>query len=243
MRNSITFAGTDLGSEFGVYCNGDGTFGAPARSYTFVEVPGRNGSLVLDNGRYEDITVSYRCAMLRNFDTNIRRLRNFLGTQIGYQELRDTYHADEYRMGIWSGAFTPAVRPLLNRGEFTLSFRCKPQRFVDDNLAYVYTESGYIQNPWRGEARPRIEVRGTGRIVINNYPIVIRANDDYMVIDCELMDCYSMSGTAAIPRNSDVVMSSGFPVLKYGSNRVFIQTGGADDLIERVEIIPRWWRL
>lgn len=253
MRNAIIFggtlpppigeggtAGTNLATEYGCYCNGDGTYGAPARDYTFFQVPGRSGQLVMDNGSYQNISVSYRCFIRTNFETNIRRLRNFLESQTGYRELKDTYHPDEFRLGVFTGPFDPAVRPNLRAAEFTLTFNCMPQRFTLDGLeAQVFQASGYIQNPWRGTAKPYIRIYGTGRVVINGRPIIVNSNEEYTDIDCEAMDCFEGSES----RNADTVMASGFPVLSFGSNRVFIQTGGEDDNVSAVQIVPRWWRL
>lgn len=255
MRNEILFGGaiqnpiegqpvgadcTNLTTEFGCYCNGDGTYGAPARDYTFLQVPGRSGQLVMDNGSYQNISVSYRCFIKANLENNIRRLRNFLETQIGYKVLKDTYHDGEYRLGVFTGPFDPVVRPNLKAAEFTLTFNCMPQRFTYDGLQQVFfRESGYLQNPWRGTAKPYIRIYGTGRVVINGRPIVVSGQEEYTDIDCEAMDCFE--GTAS--RNADTTLASGFPVLTFGSNRVFIQSGGDDDNIDLLQIVPRWWRL
>lgn len=253
MMNSITFggtlpppigeggtAGTNLATEYGCHCNGDGTYGAPARRVTLLEVPGRSGLLSIEEGSFENISVSYRCFIKSNFETQIRRLRNFLETQTGYRELRDSYHPDEFRLGIFSGPFVPTVRPNLKSAEFVLTFNCMPQRFTLDGLeAQTFQESGYIQNPWRGTARPYIRVYGTGRVVINGRSIVVQSNEEYTDIDCEAMDCFE--GTEN--RNATTVLASGFPVLTFGSNRVFIQTGGDTDRVSAVQIVPRWWRL
>lgn len=253
MMNQITFggtlpppigeggtSGTNLAMEYGVHCNGDGTYGAPARRVTFLEVPGRSGLLTMEDGSFENIAVSYRCFMIHNYETNIRRVRNFLETQTGYRVLKDTYHPDEFRLGVFAGPFEPTVRPNLRSAEFTLTFNCMPQRFTLDGLeAQVFEASGYIQNPWRGTARPYIRVYGTGRVVINGRPIIVNSNEEYTDVDCEAMDCFEGSEN----RNPDTVLASGFPVLSFGSNRVFIQTGGESDRVTAVQIVPRWWRL
>ena len=255
MRNEIQFGGavlnpidggvvgadcTNLTTEFGCYCNGDGTYGAPARRVTLLEVPGRSGLLSMEDGSFDNISVSYRCFIRTNFENNIRRLRNFLETQTGYRVLKDSYHPEEYRLGVFSGPFDPVVRPNLKSAEFTLTFNCMPQRFLFDGLnPHIYTASDYLQNPWRGTARPYIRIYGTGRVVINGRSIVVNSNEEYTDIDCEAMDCFEGSEN----RNPDTVLASGFPVLSFGSNRVFIQTGGETDNVSVVQIVPRWWRL
>ena len=42
-------------SDYGVLISGDQTFNAPARDIDEIEIPGRDGVLTLDNGRFNSI--------------------------------------------------------------------------------------------------------------------------------------------------------------------------------------------
>ena len=53
--------------EFGIVCSGSSTFAAPERDVTVVDIPGRNGTLTIDNGRYKNITITYPAAVPREF--------------------------------------------------------------------------------------------------------------------------------------------------------------------------------
>ena len=66
MRNWLTFDGVSL-KDFGVYINGNQTYNAPARSRTYVSVPGRNGDLIIDNGRYENTELVYHAFIYRDY--------------------------------------------------------------------------------------------------------------------------------------------------------------------------------
>ena len=46
-------------SDYGIYISGEGVYDAPERAVEFVNVPGRNGAIALDQGRYENIKVTY----------------------------------------------------------------------------------------------------------------------------------------------------------------------------------------
>ena len=48
----IIFGGVDS-SDYGIYISGTGTYNAPERAVEFVTVPGRNGAIAMDQGRYE----------------------------------------------------------------------------------------------------------------------------------------------------------------------------------------------
>ena len=60
MRNIITYDGKSS-MDFGLYVGLNQNDNAPQRSTEDIVVPGRNGTLTIDNGRYENIDVSYIC--------------------------------------------------------------------------------------------------------------------------------------------------------------------------------------
>lgn len=129
MRNYLTIAGKDS-RDFGVYISGQGTFSAPEKAYEFYSVPGRNGDVIGNNHKLENIEVSYECFIYSNFNQNIADFRSFLLSIDGYQRLQDSYHPDEYRMAAYVGPFEPEVTARNDAGAFTLTFNCKPQRYL-----------------------------------------------------------------------------------------------------------------
>lgn len=129
MRNYLTFAGRDS-RDFGVYISGQGTFSAPKKAYAFYNVPGRNGAILGNDHRLENIEVSYECFIYKDFSKNIADFRTFLLSCDGYQKLTDSYHTDEYRSAVYEGAFEPEVTAKNDAGSFTLTFSCKPQRWL-----------------------------------------------------------------------------------------------------------------
>ena len=94
MRNYFTFGDVDSRS-FGVYISGSNVFGSPEREYNMVEVPGRNGSVILSASRFPNIEVTYPAFIFRNFKTNLVGLRSALQSVTTYQKLTDTYNTDE----------------------------------------------------------------------------------------------------------------------------------------------------
>ena len=58
MRKTFTFNGRNS-SEFGLFITGAAVHDGAAYDYEFVEVPGRNGDLILDNGRFHNIEIRY----------------------------------------------------------------------------------------------------------------------------------------------------------------------------------------
>lgn len=130
MRNWFVLNGVDS-RDFGVYISGQGTFSAPRREYDMISIPGRNGDLVGNEKRFENLELTYRAFIYANFKENIRNFRNFLLSQVGYKKLTDSYHPDEFRMAVYEGPFEPDVTPRNDAGEFEIVFNCKPQRYLN----------------------------------------------------------------------------------------------------------------
>lgn len=142
--------------DVGVYIAGDGVYNAPERDYEMVTIPGRNGNLAIDHGRYENIEVTYPAFIWANSQEEFRekliRIRQKLTSKLGYRRLEDTYHPDEYRMAIYKSGLEVDPAHYNRAGEFEITFDCKPQRFLKSGeekrdlseWGDVEAESGYI---------------------------------------------------------------------------------------------------
>ena len=235
MRNYFTFGDYDS-RDFGVFITRDGVYNAPRRVYRQIQVPGRNGDLMLDEGCFENIDVTYPCLIYAGFNANIEGLRNALLSQKGYVRITDSYHPDEYRLGCFSDEFSVVPKVLGDGGTFEVTFNCKPQRFLlSGEEAISLTNSRTIENPTLLASKPLIRVTGTGTVGISGNAITIAAGYTYIDIDSEIQDCYCGTQNA----NSLVTFSNRkFPELQPGSNGISLGTG-----VTSVQITPRWFRL
>ena len=127
--HTLSFNGKDL-REFGLHISGDGTFTAPSRDVEYVTIPGRDGDLIIDNGRFLNVTVSYACGITGDFDEQFSKLKSWLQQDVGYHQLEDSYHPEEFRMAAFVEAIKPEMEPYNESGRFSLEFVCKPQRFL-----------------------------------------------------------------------------------------------------------------
>ena len=152
---SLTFDGINS-LDYGIYITGEAVYNAPERVVEMVEIPGRNGALAIDQGYFENIEVSYPCGCFAEtqaeFAEKVSAFRNAIGSRYSYKRLTDEYNTDEYRLGLYkSGLEVSAVR-YGTAGQFTITFDCKPQRFLLDGDAElsptdysdVHTVSGDI---------------------------------------------------------------------------------------------------
>ena len=169
--NSITFGGINS-ADYGIYIGGEGTFNAPERDVEMVTVPGRNGNLIIDKGRFQNIEVKYSAFTqepdLATFAANLEAFRNAIASQKGYQRLADSFHPDEYRMATFRSGLEINPIKYNTASEFEIVFDCKPQRFLTSGEAEISLASGgTVTNPTLFDSQPRFRVRGYGSIVVN----------------------------------------------------------------------------
>jgi phage-related protein len=234
IKNWIEFAGT-TSKSFKVYISGSGTFNAPERDVTKISVPGRNGDIVLDNGRYKNVELTYPAFIAENFSVNMQSFRNYMMKFTGYQRLEDTYHTDEFRMARYKGEMEVKPVKSLVAGEFDITFDTKPQRFLKSGeTAVLFTANGSITNPTAMTAKPLLRLTGTGTVTIGGVAITVTSTTGYIDVDCETQEAYCGS----LNKNSCIVLENGvMPELPAGTSSVVLNG------ITSVSITPRWWIL
>ena len=166
---ALTFDGTSS-RTYGVYITGEAVYNAPERAVEMITIPGRNGAFALDKGHFENIEVSYPAGIFADTEADFAQavsdFRNFLCSKRGYCKLSDEYNSGEYRMAIYKSGLevTPTM---LRAGEFTITFECKPQRFLTSgDTASAVTSGGTLTNPTLFPSSPLLEVSGYGDITI-----------------------------------------------------------------------------
>lgn len=176
LYKALTFDG-QTSRDYGVFITGDAVYNAPERDVEMIDIPGRNGSFALDQGRFENITVTYPAGIYadneEDFADAVSDFRNFLCSRSGYCRLEDDYNPDEYRLAIYKNGLdvSPAQ---LRAGEFNISFECKPQRFLTSGETPESINDGEtITNPTPFASSPLLEVGGLGEINLGDNTITI----------------------------------------------------------------------
>lgn len=170
----LYFDGQSSGT-YGVYITGEAVFSAPQRDVEMIKIPGRNGEFALDNGRFENIEVTYPAGIFADneadFAEAISDFRNFLASRTGYCRLEDDYNPTEYRMAVYKSGLDVDAK-VLKAGEFDITFDCKPQRWLKDGETAVTMASGdTLTNPTLFKSSPFLEAEGEGLINFNGYEI------------------------------------------------------------------------
>lgn len=224
--------------DYGVYVGGQATFNAPQRDVSKISIPGRNGDLIRDNGRFLNIQVTYNVVIMKEFREKTAAIREWLKEPISYARLEDTYNPDFYRLGVCTGSIEFETSAFNATGKASVTFDCKPERFYKSGeYAIEYADMEKVYNFTRFASKPLIRVYGTGNgtVALWNYKATITDMDEYVDIDCDIMDCYK----GAINCNNKVSFNSyGFPTIRPGANTLHF-TGD----VTKVEITPRWWEV
>lgn len=235
MINYFVFDGVSS-QDFGLVISGIDTFSAASRDVTSVSVPGRNGDLLIDNGRYNNVDLTYDAAILREFRDQFDFFRAFVSSRPGYRRLEDTYHPNEFRIASFSAEMTPEMLGrAFQAGRFSVGFNCKPQRFLKSGEAPIAFSAPMTLYNSGFEALPLITVygSGSGTVTVGGVTVTIKSLSEYVTLDCDVQDAYkgltNANGTIYAPK---------FPTLPPGECQIS-WTGG----VERLEIIPRWWTL
>lgn len=241
--NSFTYNGVSS-LDMGLRIESKNVFSSPKYDVKFQSIPGRDGDLIIPNGRYPNVQVTYSVFLpaksVTELQTKISAVKAWLFTEPDrYHELRDTYDADCFRRAVINTQLD--IEDQLNKiGVFTVSFSCLPFKYLDSGQEAVTITNGgggeSLVNPTAFSSKPLIRVNGSGDGVLNiiNADGIVRMEiegiESFLYIDSEQMNCYK--GAASM---NDSVTAEKYPVLSAGENH-FVFNGG----ISSVAVTPRW---
>ena len=232
MLNHFTYNGRSTG-EFGLLVSGANIYGSPSRVVEKVQIPYRNGDLLIDTGVYNNYILTYEVSIIDNTKATAQAISEWLLSSKGYNRLEDTYVPDQFRMASYYNQLDYTLTSLNRFGRATISFDCKPQKYLKTGeTTTTLTTSGTITNPTQNASKPLIRVYGTGTLTVNDLEITINSVDEYVDIDSERMQVFKGS----VNKGSTVSMTD-FPELVGGENTLTLSG------LTRVIITPRWWRL
>lgn len=148
LRKTFTFNGHNS-AEYGLFITGAAVHDGAAYDYEFIEIPGRNGDLILDNGRFHNLEVRYPAFVVD--PAKMPAIRAWLLGARGYHQLTDDYNPTEYRMACF--AYSLQADPFaLSAVNFDLVFNCKPQRWQYETgtpTRYIVLDSYQAGAKWQ----------------------------------------------------------------------------------------------
>ena len=221
----------------------------PEKDYTELIIPGRNGTVLIDNETFKNVERRYDIAvanpkMTHDFPTMATAVVEWLLSASGYCRLEDSYEPDYYRLATLSSSMD--INNIYNMaGRCTIAFNCKPQKYLkigETPLVFNKNTPGTIINPTKFESKPLIKVYGDGpgTIRINNQNIKVDL-EEYVIIDSDVMDCCKNTLPLPVINNKTPVYSElGFNKLYYLSDETFEDTDKDYDtvyFVRDIEII------
>lgn len=198
----------------------DITFASPRRDVNVVQVPGRHGDLIMDNGRFESVVRSVPCRVESTVGSNVESLisdiNNWLVNDGGFHELEWENDPDfKYLARVNGGVISRRI--LSHFGETTIDFRIHPIKYLKTSLVERPVTSGTnVSNLFNIEAKPIIRIVGGGAITINigENELVLDGISGGCIIDSEAQTITDLEGRITLFER----MRSPFPVLKPGNN-------------------------
>lgn len=194
-KQGLIVYGGGSSADYGMVVAEAPAFDRPIRKQNVFNVPGRNGAIILPQDAFEDTARSYNVWLTKEAGTDLAAavdaVSAWLMSKTGYQRLEDSFEPDVFRLAYFSGAPT-FTNKLMQYGETTLTFNCRPERFLKAGEQSVDVTSPLtIYNPTRFNAKPLIHIEGSGTVNIAISGRVMTANVvDYINIDCDALNAY-----------------------------------------------------
>ncbi len=225
--------------DFGLVIAQKNSYIGAQRDVTYTSVPGRDGDLIIDNGRYKNTNVKYKLSLINrkpyNFGDLSRLIKVWLLAEQGYFKLWDLYDERYFRLASYSNEAN-IEQELKQVGTLSLTFNAKPFKYsFEGQKPVIIDKPQALYNAEAFPSKPYIKITGSGDITlnINNDKFDFKGVDEFIEIDSEIMNAFK--GTE--PQNGKM-SADGFPALYSGDNNI---SWSGD--VERLEIIPRWCSL
>lgn len=225
-------------ANYGIVVGEAPSFEKPTKRMQIFNIPGRNGSVVLDEGSYNDTTRTYNVWLSDNEEldltSTVYNVCEWLFSPSGYQRLEDSFEPDIFRLAYYSGG-NEISNELTMYGRTALKFTCRPERFYKEGEIEIPVTNGQIVfNKTSYISKPLIHIEGSGSVSVSIGGVTINATiTDYINLDCERLNAYRLPS-----ENKNNQVTGTFPTLKPGNNTV--TTTGS---ITKMTIIPRYYTI
>ena len=197
-------------------------FASPTRDVELVQVPGRDGDLVMDNGRFNSVVRSIPCRLEAprgvDVETCINEINNWL---IDDGRFHDFSWDNDPRFVYQARVEGEVVshRMLSRFGKSVLKFRMHPIKLLKSSLTELPVTQGMnVSNPFSVDGNPRLVIRGSGNIVVNidGRPLRLERIGGGCIVDSATQTITDLSGNITQFDR----MFSPFPVLTPGDNQI-----------------------
>lgn len=229
---NVIFDGHDL-RDYGIGLSGGGTWAAPSRNVKKATIPGRHGELIIDEGEFANVSITYPAWIARGFEHKFEKFQRMMANHTDkYYRLEDTYHPDYYRMARAEGGIIPETGTLNRSGKFDIVFDCRPEKWIK-SAAIPFTISGTVEifNPTPYEAKPLMVLPSAVVIIIEN-----SRGASYLK--------FIGGGSAEYDAETEELTAGGVYVNQFGRRNGVISLMPGNNVIEtstEIELTPRFY--
>lgn len=241
-RQGLIVWGGVASTDCGMVVSRAPAYDKPTRRVEAVKVPGRSGAVLFDEGAFDDTVRTYNVwisedtAHNETLSDKVSAVSAWLFSKQGYTRLEDNFEPDVFRLAYYSGS-NDFTNELLQYGESSLTFTCRPERFLKSGTTAIEVDDGdTLTNPTAFASKPLIYIEASGTVELSINGVTITAEvDDFLYIDCETMNAYRLEA-----ENKNSKISGAFPVIAPGANGIGINVTGT---LVGVEITPRYFTI
>ena len=247
MKRGVISWNGNRSDQYGIFVEIYPHYSKPKRKIDVYTVPGRSGDIIMEQNAWDNVEQKYEIwagdGRNHSVPVSFSAVADWLFSPSGYCELWDDFDPMHFREAYFVGPFDVSSLSVGNVGRATITFNCKPQRYLvaGKEPIQIGTAPASIYNPTAFSSKPLVFVErsasGDGTVTVNGTVFTITDIPQYgLYIDCEELDCYDANGNNM---NSHVASStSEFAVLDPGENAI-----GFTGNVQSVTITPRWFEI
>ncbi|KRN88203.1 BF2992 family fimbrillin-A clan protein [Ligilactobacillus acidipiscis] len=223
-------------SDFNMYINSDYELASTTPDYQAVEIPGRDGDLLIPNNRFKSFKQDFPITYIGSYDDSIKKIeaaKQLMLQDTNWHDMSFSFDPDFIYCASFVGEFR--VKKSAAYLTQTLSFNVMPYKYLTTGQTYQTITDGYeLNNLGTILAKPIIKITGKGdcTIKIGNRSVSLKGIDGGIVMDSDSQLCTNLAGT----RTQFDKMYGDFIDIAMGKQTVKI-TG---DNITKAELLPRW---
>lgn len=259
------FGGT-YSYDLGIIVDGTPNVEIAQRDFEMVNIPGKNGSDYIDNGRYNNVSFARNIALVQKGSstvaTKINALINAFAYLQGYQPFEDSDHSALMTHAVLTN-LGEVSRDLRRLGRATLRFSRQPFWYAKTGLEPIELDSESmmtgrtLRNMFPANAQPLIKfVLNSGktnsnyfRLQVGDFVHLYSLGDLKYYIDGSQsrryisMDCENKEVKAQSSESGDNIAYANValpPDLKFGINTTIKITENYNNCLASMSITPRW---
>ena len=223
-------------SDFNMYINSDYELASTTPDYQAVEIPGRDGDLLIPNNRFKSFKQDFPITYIGSYDDSIKKIeaaKQLMLQDTNWHDMSFSFDPDYIYRASFVGEFR--VKKSATYMTQTLSFNMMPYKYLTTGQTYqTITDGDVLNNLGTILAKPIIKITGKGdcTIKIGNRSVSLKGIDGGIVMDSDSQLCTNLAGT----RTQFDKMYGDFIDIAMGKQTVKI-TG---DNITKTELLPRW---